>query len=221
MAINNFLIHKKLFGNPKFLYFLDLKFIIKPNYNHTDTELLALIKEGDRSAFNEIYERYWIKLYKKAFDRIKSSDEAEDMIQDLFIDLWMKRETLTINVSLSAYLFTAIKYKVINYIEANIVRHNYLKLLNKAEIDYDDATNQSLICIDMEGWMNSEIQKLPPKVKRVFELSRQENLTIKEIAKKLEVSDQTVKNQIGKALKTLKLHLNNISAGLFFICWIG
>ena len=160
-------------------------------------------------------------LYKNAFGRIKSSDEAEDMIQDLFIDLWMKRETLTINVSLSAYLLTAIKYKVINYIEANIVRHNYLKSLNKAKMDYDDATNQSLICIDMESWMDSEIQKLPPKVKRVFELSRQENLSIKEIAKKLEVSDQTVKNQIGKALKTLKVHLNNISVGFFLICWIG
>ncbi len=183
--------------------------------------MLALIKEGDREAFNEIYERYWIKLYKKAFDRIKSSDEAEDMIQDLFIDLWMKRETLIINISLSAYLFTAIKYKVINYIEANIVRHSYLQSLNKAKIDCDDATNESIVYMDMERWMNSEIQKLPPKVKRVFELSRQENLTIKEIAKKLDVSDQTVKNQIGKALKTLKVHLNNISACFFFICWIG
>lgn len=179
------------------------------------------MKEGDREAFNEIYQRYWIKLYKKAFDRIKSSDEAEDMIQDLFIDLWMKRESLIINISLSAYLFTAIKYKVINYIEANIVRHNYLQSLNKATIDYDDATNESIIRIDTERWMNSEIQKLPPKVKRVFELSRQENLTIKEIAKKLDVSDQTVKNQIGKALKTLKVHLNNISACFFFIWWMG
>lgn len=183
--------------------------------------MLALIKGGDRSAFNEIYQRYWFKLYKKAFERIKSRDEAEDMIQDLFIDFWMKRETLIINVSLSAYLFTAIKYKVINYIEANIVRNNYLKSLNNAVMDYDDATNQSLICRDTERWMDLEIQKLPPRVKRVFELSRQENLSIKEIAQKLEVSDQTVKNQIGKALKTIKVHLNNISVGFFIIFWIG
>jgi RNA polymerase sigma-70 factor (ECF subfamily) len=183
--------------------------------------LLALIKEGDRGAFDEIYERYWVKLYKTAFDRIKSIDEAEDMIQDLFIDLWMKRNSLIINISLSAYLFTAVKYKVINYIEANIVRHNYLQSLNKAIIDCDDSTNQSILCMDMERWINSEIQKLSPKVKRVFELSREENLTIREIAKKLNVSDQTVKNQIGKALKTLKVHLNNISAGFFFLCLIG
>jgi RNA polymerase sigma-70 factor (ECF subfamily) len=99
--------------------------------NLDDSELTHLLCDGNREAFNEIYERYWLKLYMASIKRIKSSDDAKDIVQDLFISLWMKRESLVINKSLSSYLYTAIKYKVINYIEANIVKNNYLSSLKK------------------------------------------------------------------------------------------
>lgn len=131
-------------------------------------------------------------------------------MQDLFASLWLKRETIEIRQTVAAYLFTAIKYKVINYIESHIVRENYLKVLKKTVEDYDNSTNEKIYSHDLQNCIDQGINTLSPKVKEVFELSRNENLSIKEIASKLNVSDQTVKNQISKALKTLKLHLNQL-----------
>jgi len=131
-------------------------------------------------------------------------------VQDLFASLWLKRETIEIRQTVAAYLFTAIKYKVINYIESHIVRENYLKVLKKTVEDYDNSTNEKIYSHDLQNCIDQGINTLSPKVKEVFELSRNENLSIKEIASKLNVSDQTVKNQISKALKTLKLHLNQL-----------
>jgi RNA polymerase sigma-70 factor (family 1) len=180
-----------------------------------DSALTHLLCDGNREAFDEIYERYWLKLYMASIKRIKSSDDAKDIVQDLFVSLWMKKETLVINRSLSSYLYMAIKYKVINYIEANIVKNNYLNSLNKAVMDYDNSTYETINFQDMEKLLDSGINNLTPKVKEVFELSRKKNLSVKEISQKLNVSDQTIKNQISKALKSLRVHLQNVSAGLF------
>lgn len=177
--------------------------------HHSELELIALMKQGRREAFNEIYERYWLKLYIAAVNRLKSKDDAKDIVQDLFISFWMKRDALIITSSLSSYLFTAIKYRVINHIQSNIVKRNYLDSLNEALVDYDNSTHEIISRNDLELFIDSKIAHLSPKVKEVFELSRKDNLSIKEIAEKLHTSDQTVKNQLSKALKILKIHLAN------------
>jgi RNA polymerase sigma-70 factor (ECF subfamily) len=173
--------------------------------------------QDDRDAFNEIYERYSLKLYLSAFKRLRSRDDASDIVQDLFFALWMKRKALNINRSLSAYLFTAVKHKVINHIESNIVRGNYLGSLNRALNEYDDSTNQTILSRDLERHLDVGIDKLSPKMKMVFELSRRENLSVNEIADRLNLSEQTVKNQISKALKILRMHVGDISAALLVL----
>ena len=177
--------------------------------HHSESELIALMKQGRREGFNEIYERYWLKLYIAAVKRLKSKDDAKDIVQDFFISFWMKRDSLTISSSLSSYLFAAIKYKVINQIQSNIVKRNYLNSLNESLTDYDNSTNETLSKNDLEVFIDLKVAHLSPKVKEVFELSRKENLSINEIAAKLHTSDQTVKNQLSKALKILKVHLAN------------
>lgn len=177
--------------------------------HHSESELIVLMKEGRREAFNEIYERYWLKLYIAAVRRLRSKDDAKDLVQDFFISFWMKRDTLIINSSLSSYLFAAIKYKVINQIQSNIVKRNYLNSLNESLIDYDNSTNETISKNDLEVFIDQKVSSLSPKVKEVFELSRKENLSINEIAAKLHTSDQTVKNQLSKALKILKVHVAN------------
>lgn len=182
--------------------------------------MVALLKKGERQAFEEIYERYWLKLYAIAVKRLKSEENAKDLVQDLFVSLWLRKEDLIIKVSLSSYLLSAIKYKVINAIEANISKNNYLNSLNKAALDYDNSTHEGIVLNDLEQFFEVEINNLSPKVKQVFELSRKEKLSNNEIAEKLNVSEQTVKNQISKAIKTLKLHLNNISANYIALIFL-
>lgn len=169
------------------------------------------MKQGDRGAFNEIYERYWIKLYIAAGRRLKLRDDAKDLVQDVFVSFWLRRDSLVIDTSLSSYLHTAVKYKVINYIESNIVRGNYLKSLNKALLDYDNSTDDTVISNDLEQFLDARLNNLSPKVREVFELSRKEDLSIQEVAERLNLSHQTVKNQISKALKILRTHISDFS----------
>lgn len=152
-----------------------------------------------------------------AYKRIKSTEDCRDLVQDLFATLWLKRDVLEIKQNVSSYLFTSIKYKVINHIESLIVRENYFRSLSKVAEDYDNSTGESIFSKDLEQSLQKGINSLSPKVKEVFELSRNENLSIKEIALKLNVSDQTVKNQISTALKTLRLHLNQLLSVLVLL----
>lgn len=89
--------------------------------------------------------------------------------------------------------------------------------LDRFAFDYDNSTNEQIVTNDLEQYIESGINNLSPKVKEVFVLSRKERLSVNEIARKLNVSEQTVKNQISKAIKTLRLHLNNISFSYFFL----
>lgn len=152
-----------------------------------------------------------------AVKKIYSEEVAKDLVQDLFVSIWLRRSTININTSLTFYLLKAIKYKVINYIESNIVKRNYINSLDKAIMDYDNSTSETIVCNDLEQFIESGINGLSPKVKVVFELSRKENLTVMEIAEKLNVSEQTVKNQISTAIRTLRLHLHNISISLVLL----
>lgn len=183
------------------------------------------MRHDDGDAFHEIYERYWLRLYTSAFKRVRSKEDAKDLVQDLFVSLWTKRHTMVISTSLSSYLFTAVKYKVINHIESNIVKGTYLKSLEIAASRYDNSTSETIINQDLEQFAHLAISKLSPKMRQVFELSRRENLSVNEIADRLNISEQTVKNQISKALKILRMRMSDISATLpFFIAlfaWIA
>lgn len=173
--------------------------------------------QDHRGAFNEIYERYWLQLYTSACKKLRSTDDAKDIIQDLFVSLWLKRHSLVITTRLSSYLFTAVKYRIINHIESNIVKGDYLRMLSQAAAQYDNSTHDIVMSRDLERQIDFGIEKLSPKMKMVFQLSRRENLSVNEIADRLNISEQTVKNQITKAMKILRLHMSDISATLLFL----
>jgi RNA polymerase sigma-70 factor (ECF subfamily) len=176
------------------------------------------MRHDDGQAFHEIYDRYWFRLYVSTLKRLKSTEDAKDLVQDLFVSLWTKRHVIVIGKSLSSYLFAAAKYKVINHIEANIVKGSYLKSLESALSAGDTSTSETIIQQDLEQFAHLAISNLSPKMRQVFELSRRENLSNNEIAGRLNISEQTVKNQISKALKILRMRIGDISATLpFFI----
>ena len=177
---------------------------------HSDNKLLELLRhEEDAYAFEEIYNRYWDKLYAAAYKRVKCAEAAEEIVQDLFTDIWERHHSLDIRAELPVYLFSAIRYRVINYIHKEVVKNSYAnKFL--MEYEYDNSTEETVIANDLNELIQQRVQLLPVKCREVFELSRNDHQSNKQIASQLGISEKTVENQISKALRRLRTSLNTI-----------
>lgn len=171
------------------------------NINHIDVELLNRLRENDTQAFESIYKKYWQNLYLTAFSILKDKQAAEDIIQDLFIQLWNKRATISVTVSLNAYLSACIKHEVFRVIRKRIAE------LDTNEVNQPDKTYNAQELIEYKEFLAHTqllIAKLSVKFQEVFVLSREDQFSHKEIAAQLNISSKTVENHIGKALGMLK-----------------
>jgi RNA polymerase sigma-70 factor (ECF subfamily) len=175
----------------------------------SDSELLDMLNNEDEHAFNELYNRYWERLFNAAYKRLKRVEAAEEVVQDLFTDLWLRREILNIRQELPVYLFSAIKYLVIKQINKT-ARQDTL-VYNSAAIfnDSDNSTEEWLIANDLQSHLQSRVELLPVKCREIYHLSRDEHQSNKDIAQQLNISEKTVENQITKALKRLRASLNS------------
>lgn len=182
---------------------------------YSDRELTALLKEGDRRAFSEIYERYKSMLFLHAYKRLADRDEAEDAVHDLFASLWSRRENLNLDSgNLAGYLYKAILNRVLKCIAKRKYADQYMTSIRES-IDAGIAiTDHRVRENQLKTIIEKEILFLPEKMRVVFEMSRNLQLSNKEIASHLDLSEKTVKNHINHALKILRVRL-----GLFtFIC---
>ena len=177
---------------------------------YSDEGLLKLLKKQELGAFEEIYLRYWRKLYSAAYKRIQSRENAEEIVQDIFTSLWVNRHTVHIEV-LASYLITAVKYKVINHFEKEMSRRHYAEVQIQSELSSDNSTEETVLLNELNSALQREIQKLPPKRQQIFKMSREDHLSIKQVASNLGISEKTAENQLGKALKILKLNLKHFN----------
>ncbi|WP_316810988.1 RNA polymerase sigma-70 factor [Pedobacter heparinus] len=171
---------------------------------YSDLELFDLLKSGSNNAFTEIYNRYSKLLYAHAYRRLLNEAEADDIVHDLFTALWFKRENLVLKTNLAGYLFTAVKNRIIDYVSHKKIESNYIKSLQNFIDKGDNNTDSSLREKQTELLIAKEIAALPPKMREIFELSRYENYSHKQIAAKLGITEKTVKSQINNALKILR-----------------
>lgn len=174
--------------------------------SHSDEQLLILLKEGDITAFNTIYDRYARPLYLYILSKTDRGETSKDLLQDLFTSLWEKRFQLTIQQSLRSYLYQSVRHKIIDLYRKDVTYRKYLQQL----IEHFDAQPHNISeTYDYKAKATEvfeAINRLPAKMKEIFMLSRFENLSIEQIATRLHLSQQTVKNQISKALKILRSH---------------
>lgn len=187
-----------------------------------EEHLLISLKAGEAFAFDRIYTAYSKMLYTYLYARLDDQDLCSDILQDVFISLWEKRETIRIEASLKSYLFQAIKYKITDQYRRNYKYQKYLTELGDyvnthftAPVDNIDQKNQ------LKGVMHT-IDGFPCRMKEIFILSRFEHLSVNSIAEKLSISPQTVKNQLTKALSILREHhaetyLTNIAILTFLL----
>lgn len=174
-----------------------------------DTELTGLLQQQDRGAFEEIYRRYWHPLYLHAYRLLDDEDEAQDIIQELFIAFWNKPIANTIHTSLKSYLYTTVRNRVLNHIRKNRISHGFIQLLGQQMTEKDFKTVEDLDLRELTTLIDNAIDELPPRMKQVFELSRKAFLTHKEIAERLGTSEETVKKQVTNSLKILRVKLND------------
>jgi RNA polymerase sigma-70 factor (ECF subfamily) len=188
-----------------------------PDYEqHTDQYLLQQLTHSDQAAFTAIYQRYWKALFREAMNVLRSQKEAEDCVQELFVSLWRRRESLAVSSSLGAYLHTAVRYQCIDIIEKDMKRGGYLKDFTNylEENQAMPSVEEEMYARDLAANIDQVMDKMPGKMREVFRLSRHEHLTHREIADRLHISEETVKKQIYLALKILKSNLGDASMAM-------
>lgn len=173
--------------------------------NASNEKLQILLKKGNEDAFNEIYSRFWDSLYRYAYRIFNEEPICEDIVQEVFISLWEKSATADIQ-NIEAYLFRAIKYRVATHIRDLKFTSIHLDILEN--LPQIESTDSAIEYQEFENNFLQEIDKLSPKCRNVFELSRFENLSNSEIATKLNISIRTVEKHISDAIKTLKNSIN-------------
>jgi len=176
----------------------------------SDAELTDLLRSGDHAAFTQIYERYYGILYAHALKFLHDEDEVSDLLSELFIKVWTKRSELSFAPTLSAYLYRSVKNRVINSFENSRVRQAYLDSLQAYINAGSHITEETVRVNELAAQIEAEVARLPEKMREVFELSRKAQLSHKEIAAQLQISDKTVKKQINNAIRELRLKINTL-----------
>jgi RNA polymerase sigma-70 factor (family 1) len=168
-----------------------------------DPDLFLLVKQNDVKAFEELYNRYWPALVNTAYKKLSSREKAEDIVQNIFIDIYQRRTTIELTISLKAYLNQALKFKILNEYRAKNISSKYQKHLFFNPDCKNDLAN-ALEAKELELEINTILNELPEKCKQVFLLSRKESLSNRNISARLNITVSTVEKHIGKALKTLR-----------------
>lgn len=178
----------------------------------SDDELVVLLKESNEHAFKELYLRYWKQVYQSAYKKIYHKEFAEELTQNLFVDLWRRRESLSIH-SLSAYLFGSLKFSIINHYKSLMVQQNYLSYVEESgNHSMVNNTDYLLMLNELSDALARGIALLPKKTAEVFRMSRIEHQSVKDISKKLNISEKAVEYHITQSLKSIRLYLKEYLA---------
>ena len=180
-------------------------------YAHLSDEVLVdLVRNADERAFATLYDRYWAMLYQHARRMLQNEEEAEDVVQETFVIFYNKAATLQLSGNFSGYLYATVRNRILNYFNRNKVKHKYMLSLKHYEenvasfADYDIREKQLVELIEQE------IATLPVAQRKAFELSRNAHLSYKEIAEQLGTSEHAVRNNLSRAIRSLKIKLGDI-----------
>lgn len=173
----------------------------------SDPDIVQAIRQGNEAAFESTFRKYYAKLCRYAFSLVKDEDEAEEIVQTVFVNIWDKRTELAITLSLKSYLYRAVH----NYC-LNRIKHEQVRAVHKEYTEYfhpksHDSVTEVIHASELEDKIENAVSALPEQCQKVFRMSRFEEMKYQEIADMLGISIKTVENQIGKALKVLRIQL--------------
>ncbi|MDO5979678.1 RNA polymerase sigma-70 factor [Flavivirga spongiicola] len=178
----------------------------------SNQELIARINNGEERAFKMLYDLYWDHLLVSAYNIVKKRDVAEDILQEIFINLWTKRGSIEIKTSLKGYLYSCVLYKTYDYFRKNkgIFTEGFVDNFNKRL--QTSNPESKMIHKELIEHLNTAIENLPERNREVFKLKREKQLSNKEIAQLLDISIKTVEAHMTKSLRILKASISNIAS---------
>lgn len=182
-----------------------------------DEQLLELLQDDSRMAFNVLYYRYWEKLYRAAYNVLGEEEASKDIVQEIFLTIWRKRKTQQVK-HLSAYLFQSVKFQV-----AQSLRRGKLQEMHYAQLlpsVYTNSTEELMDFKELQREVKDALRDLPDKCRDIFYMSRFEHLTNSEIASRLNLSPRTVEGHISNALKHLRHTISDIAMIMILIVMI-
>jgi len=191
-----------------------------PSTTYEDQQLLLLLKDSNDAAFTEIYRRYWDRLYVVAMHRLGDMEEARELVQDIFFNLWKKRNSLQLNYSLNTYLSVAVKYEVINRLASRSRQQQYRKHVSRYWQEAALDTEHQVHFNELQQQLASLVKELPEKCRIVFQLSRDKGYSQKRIAAELGITEKTVETHLSVALRKLRTGLSHLFTILPAFLWI-
>lgn len=185
--------------------------------NDSEPFLISQLKDGDIRAFEIIYHRYKLRLYHFAFGYLNVQTEAEEMVQNVFLNLWEHRSSLDETKSIKSFLFTSTINQVYNFLKHQVIEKQYESLFIKGAPGVDDTTQKEIYFNDLVHHLDKIVKKLPRQQQNIFQLSRWQGLTNDAIAHKLGISIRTVENLLYRSVKFIK---NNLPDRLLLFIFI-
>lgn len=184
----------------------------------SDIELIQLLQVSDHGAYTEIYNRYFPLLFVHAVKKIRDEDQAKDILHELFTKLWIRRETKLTDENFAGYLYTLLRNRILDFLGHQHVETKYIiHIKNTSSLNSSARTDALVREKEMNAYINKEIDALPKKMREIFILSRKEELSYKEIAEKLNTSENNVSKQVNNGLRILKGKLGIFSCFCFLI----
>jgi RNA polymerase sigma-70 factor (ECF subfamily) len=175
----------------------------------TDQMLGQLILRQDKLAYTEIYKRYWSLLYQHARRMLQNDEEAKNVVQDVFLMLWSRAPGLELSGSLAAYLYAAVRNKILNIFRKNKIANEHLASLETFIEQGENITDDQIRERELSQIIEKEIASLPERMQQVFLMKRNDNLSYKQIANAMGTTELTVKTQMTNALKVLRKKLGS------------
>lgn len=186
----------------------------------TEQNLIQSLQNGNEEAFTIIYKEYWYRMFLVAYRKLQHREIAEELVQDIFTRLWKEREQLQVT-SLDYYLFSAVRYEVIDQIRVQGSQNKYLDYY-KAFSTFEDCNTENLIAYnDLSKVVDEGLDVLPEKSKEIFKLHRLENWPVSKIATHFQLSEKAIEYHLSKATKSMRVYVKDALISVFlFISFI-
>nr|WP_294872319.1 RNA polymerase sigma-70 factor [uncultured Pedobacter sp.] len=167
----------------------------------------ALLHQYDDKAFEQMFKAHYKELHSYANVMLRDEDTAEEIVQSMFLKFWEKRELLNVQTSIKAYLYKCVYNDSLNYLKHQKVKTKYQDFATYTMNDHHEAASSRIELTELQFKLQEALNELPEHCRTIFQMSRFEELKYREIAEQLDLSIKTVENQMGKALKILRLKL--------------